>query len=87
MFWDLAGDFEDELVGTAAGVYRAAQTGPVDPDAPGACFPAWDRDTSYPAGRVVSHEGVNYRAAWWVRTNVPGAESWYPSWRVVGTCA
>ena len=87
MFWDLAGDFEDELVGTAAGVYRAAQAGPVDPDAPGACFPAWDRDTSYPAGRVVSHEGVNYRAAWWVRTNVPGAESWYPSWRVVGTCA
>ncbi|QUB99726.1 glycosyl hydrolase family 18 protein [Cellulosimicrobium cellulans] len=87
MFWDLAGDYEDELVGTAADVYRAAPAGPVDPTAPGSCFPGWDRSTSYVGGRVVSHEGVNYRAAWWVRTNVPGTEKWYPAWRVVGTCA
>ncbi len=87
MFWDLAGDYEDELVGTAADVYRAGPAGPVDPTAPGSCFPGWDRSTSYVGGRVVAHEGVNYRAAWWVRTNVPGTEKWYPAWRVVGTCA
>ena len=67
-------------------VAPAAPAGPVDPTAPGSCFPGWDRSTSYVGGRVVAHEGVNYRAAWWVRTNVPGTEKWYPAWRVVGTC-
>lgn len=86
MWWDLAGDYEDELVGTAADVYRAAQAGPVDSDAPGSCYTGWTKSGIYTAGQVASRQGVNYAANWWVHTNAPGTEKYWSPWRVVGTC-
>lgn len=87
MWWDLAGDYEDELVGTAADVYRASKAGPVDSDAPGGCYAGWSKAGTYTAGRVVSYQGVNYQANWWVHTNAPGTEKYWGPWRTVGTCA
>ncbi|MGG5306067.1 hypothetical protein IGK38_000704 [Enterococcus pernyi] len=50
-------------------------------DAPSA--EAWDADTIYDLGDIVTHKGNTYRAKWWTRGNEPGTEQWGP-WELIG---
>lgn len=38
------------------------------PDAP----PTWNNSTAYPGGAIVRYQGVDYKAKWWTRGDVPG---------------
>ncbi|MFV2145423.1 glycosyl hydrolase family 18 protein [Isoptericola sp. G70] len=69
-FWDIAGDYRNELGGALADTFRAAAPGPLvvgDGAAP------WYASGVYTAGNVVSHNGVEYEAKWWTRGEMPGA--------------
>ncbi|MFV0633418.1 carbohydrate-binding protein [Demequina sp.] len=59
-------------------------------EAPGApavvvCAAAWDTSTTYLGGELVSRDGVNYRALWWTRGQVPGDSAW-SAWAAVAPC-
>jgi GH18 family chitinase/chitodextrinase len=45
---------------------------------------AWNPDTVYLAGDVVTYGGVTYTAKWWTQGDVPGADEWGP-WEENGT--
>ncbi len=54
------------------------------------CYAAWNANTAYTGGALVSTGGVNYKANWWTQGNNP-ANSSGPSgsgepWAVVGGC-
>ncbi|WP_402376991.1 glycosyl hydrolase family 18 protein [Isoptericola rhizosphaerae] len=69
-FWDIAGDYRNELGGALADTFRAAAPGPLvvgDGAAP------WYASGVYTSGDVVSHDGVEYEAKWWTRGKMPGA--------------
>ncbi|MGF3055717.1 lytic polysaccharide monooxygenase [Microbacterium sp. YY-01] len=59
-----------------------------DPDPePGECTAAaWDSGTVYTGGQTVSHDGVEYRAAWWTLGETPGTTSEWGVWKEVGAC-
>lgn len=82
MWWDLSGDKEAELVTEAGRAFAAATPGPQVADS---CAAPWFSAAVYTRGDVVSHNGVEYRADWWVRNVEPGAA---PSngWSAVGDC-
>ncbi|WP_169307204.1 M60 family metallopeptidase [Chitiniphilus eburneus] len=46
-----------------------------------ALAPAWDNQRIYVAGDTVSYQGKEWKAKWWTRDNIPGAEQWGP-WAV-----
>ncbi|MBB2921337.1 glycosyl hydrolase family 18 protein [Cellulomonas cellasea] len=82
MWWDLSGDYRNELGDALGSTLRAATPGPaVGP----ACAAPWYASGVYTGGDVVSHDGVEYRAAWWTRAQSPGAASSGP-WKAVGPC-
>ncbi|MBO0611093.1 glycosyl hydrolase family 18 protein [Myceligenerans salitolerans] len=80
-FWDITGDFENELGGALAGTLRAATPGPLVPD--GGAAP-WYATGVYTAGDIVSHDGVEYRATWWTRDDTPGTGGRKDPWLAVG---
>ncbi|WP_172979910.1 glycosyl hydrolase family 18 protein [Agromyces agglutinans] len=81
MWWDLTGDFRNELGGTLGDTLRAATPGPgVD----GSCAAPWYSTGVYTKGDIVSHEGVEYRAKWWTRNQAPGIER--GPWQAIGDC-
>lgn len=47
--------------------------------------PAWDADTVYTGGEVVSYEGHEWRAKWWSRGYEPSGYQWGP-WQDLGPC-
>lgn len=76
----------------AAGVESDPATitviGTVDPQECDA--PAWQSGTHYPAGTVVSHNGIEYRAVWYINPSADGLSpnntfSWGP-WTILGEC-
>lgn len=80
-FWDIAGDYRNELGGALADTFRAATPGPLivgDGAAP------WYASGVYVAGDVVSHNGVEYAAKWWTRNQEPGLGGAGGPWREVG---
>ncbi|WP_418275742.1 glycosyl hydrolase family 18 protein [Isoptericola jiangsuensis] len=80
-FWDIAGDYRNELGGTLADTFRAAAPGPLVAD--GGAAP-WYATGVYTTGDVVSHNGTEYSAKWWTRNQEPGTSPHGP-WAVVGT--
>jgi chitodextrinase len=48
--------------------------------------PAWDRNTVYFGGEVVSYNGRVYQAQWWTKKEVPGSSAW-GAWSEVGAPA
>ncbi|WP_062076384.1 glycosyl hydrolase family 18 protein [Demequina globuliformis] len=82
MWWDLSGDIKADLVTAAGTVFAAAQPGPTVGEN---CAAPWFKTSVYTKGDVVSHDGAEYTAQWWVRNTEPGAA---PSngWKKVGDC-
>lgn len=78
-FWDLAGDDDNELLGTLADTFRVATPGPLVPADAAA---PWYASGIYSAGDVVSLDGVEYRAKWWTRNQQPGDPD--GPWKVLG---
>ncbi|UOE45594.1 glycosyl hydrolase family 18 protein [Agromyces larvae] len=81
MWWDLSGDFRNELGSALGDTLRAATPGPgID----ASCAAPWYAASVYTAGDVISYGGVEYRAKWWTRNQVPG-DQWGP-WEAIGGC-
>ncbi|WP_061960319.1 glycosyl hydrolase family 18 protein [Demequina flava] len=82
MWWDLSGDKNADLVTEAGNAFAAAASGPTVADN---CAARWFAAGVYTSGEVVSHDGAEYRADWWVRNVEPGAA---PSngWSIIGDC-
>lgn len=82
MWWDLSGDKEADLVSEVGTIFAAATPGPTVEDT---CAAPWFSTSTYTRGDVVSHNGAEYEANWWVRGVEPGAA---PSngWTKVGDC-
>ncbi|MCO7273353.1 glycosyl hydrolase family 18 protein [Cellulosimicrobium cellulans] len=78
-FWDLAGDLDNELLGTLRGTFETATPGPLVPADAAA---PWYASGVYATGDVVYHDGVEYRAAWWTRNQEPGQPN--GPWRAIG---
>ncbi|MCB7135785.1 glycosyl hydrolase family 18 protein [Cellulosimicrobium marinum] len=78
-FWDLAGDDDNELLGTLAGTFEAATPGPLVPDDAAA---PWYATGIYSTGDVVYHDGTEYRATWWTRDQQPGDAD--GPWKAIG---
>ncbi|WP_395242686.1 glycosyl hydrolase family 18 protein [Agromyces sp. MMS24-K17] len=81
MWWDLSGDYRNELGGTLGATLRAAAPGPLS-DA--SCAAPWYATAVYTAGDVVSFGGVEYRAKWWTRNQAPGDAR--GPWQAIGGC-
>ncbi|MDE0572239.1 lytic polysaccharide monooxygenase [Demequina sp. B12] len=54
------------------------------PTTPGECAAAWNADTQYNGGDVVSYNGTEWSAKWWTQGETPG-EQWGP-WVDQGAC-
>ncbi|QEO15573.1 chitinase [Agromyces intestinalis] len=81
MWWDLSGDFRNELGSALGDTLRAATPGPgID----ASCAAPWYASSVYTAGDVVSYGGIEYRAKWWTRNQTPG-DQWGP-WQAIGGC-
>ncbi|GAA4716911.1 hypothetical protein GCM10023216_00990 [Isoptericola chiayiensis] len=78
-FWDIAGDYQNELGGALADTFRAATPGPLVAD--GGAAP-WYATGVYTSGDVVSHNGVEYEARWWTRNHEPGTAN--GPWQEIG---
>ncbi|MGF3055716.1 lytic polysaccharide monooxygenase [Microbacterium sp. YY-01] len=48
---------------------------------------AWNSGTIYTGGEKVSHDGVEYRAAWWTLGETPGTTGEWGVWKELGECA
>ncbi|QAY73596.1 chitinase [Agromyces protaetiae] len=81
MWWDLTGDYKNELGNALGSTLRAATPGPAIDDS---CAAPWYATGVYNAGDVVSHNGVEYTAKWWTRNQVPGDKN--GPWQQVGGC-
>lgn len=79
-WWDVTGDFENELGSALGSTLRVATPGPL---VVGAGAAPWYSSGVYTKGDVVAHDGVEYRAAWWTRNQEPGASAYGP-WREIG---
>ncbi|WP_125777885.1 glycosyl hydrolase family 18 protein [Antribacter gilvus] len=77
-FWDLSGDYENELGNALTDTFRAATPGPLVAD--GGANP-WYATGVYTRGDVVAFDGVEYKAKWWTRNQQPGAAGgpWAPT--------
>ncbi|MFI6983411.1 carbohydrate-binding protein, partial [Embleya sp. NPDC050154] len=54
---------------------------------PGGCTaPAWNANTVYTNGNVVSYNGHTYRAKWWTQGEVPGTTGQWGVWVDLGAC-
>lgn len=82
MWWDLSGDYKNELVGTLGSTLRAATPGPTTP---AVCAVPWYPTAVYTGGEVVSRGGVEYKASWWTRNQEPGTGNGSP-WTKIGSC-
>ncbi|MBB5193360.1 chitinase [Silvimonas terrae] len=55
-----------------------------------ACYAAWNANTAYTGGALVSESAVNYKANWWTQGNNPASSSGPTGsgepWSVVGDC-
>ncbi|WP_265523015.1 glycosyl hydrolase family 18 protein [Oerskovia flava] len=82
MWWDLSGDYKNELGGTLGSTLRAATPGP---GVGGECAAPWYSSGVYTGSDVVSHQGTEYAAKWWTRGIAPAATSGNP-WKELGPC-
>ncbi len=82
MWWDMSGDFENELVGTMGSTLRAGAPGPLADDS---CAMPWYNSGVYTKGDVVSFGGSEFKAKWWTRNQAPSASS-SGSWTNIGDC-
>lgn len=82
MWWDLSGDYRNELVGTVGATLTAAAPGP---GADNSCAAPWYRTGVYSSGDVVSYDGTEYKARWWTRNQAPQAGGGSP-WAAIGAC-
>ncbi len=80
MWWDLSGDYRNELGDALGSTLRAATPGPA---VQGQCTTPWYSTGVYTSGDVVSHDGVEYEAKWWTRNQEPGAAQ---AWAELGPC-
>ncbi|MFD4992999.1 glycosyl hydrolase family 18 protein [Cellulosimicrobium cellulans] len=80
MWWDLSGDYRNELGDALGSTLRAATPGPGVADE---CAVPWYGTGVYTGGEVVSHEGSEYKAQWWTRNQEPGSSS---AWKKIGPC-
>ncbi|WP_344248867.1 glycosyl hydrolase family 18 protein, partial [Isoptericola hypogeus] len=78
-FWDIAGDYRNELGSTLADTLRAATPGPL---VVGEGADPWYATGVYTRGDVVAHDGVEYRARWWTRNQAPGDR--HGPWEEIG---
>ncbi|GAA1502634.1 chitinase [Agromyces terreus] len=81
MWWDVTGDYRNELGGALGSTLRAATPGP-GTDA--SCAAPWYATGVYKAGSVVSHNGAEYQAKWWTRNQQPGGAN--GPWKQIGDC-
>ncbi|MBX9243583.1 chitinase [Actinotalea ferrariae] len=82
MWWDLSGDYRNELGDALGSTLRLATPGPQVDES---CAAPWYASGVYTGGDVVAHEGVEYRAMWWTRAQTPSDQPWGP-WKPVGPC-
>ncbi|WP_205740915.1 glycosyl hydrolase family 18 protein [Haloactinopolyspora alba] len=96
MWWDLAGDHQNELVGLmgerlstgggGGGTETGGDSGTETGGDPGTCSaPAWDASTAYVGGDRVSYDGHLWTARHWTRGDTPAPSEWGP-WRDDGPC-
>lgn len=82
MWWDVTGDYKNELGGTLATTLRAATPGP---QVPSTCAAPWYATGVYTKGDVVSANGTEYKARWYTRGEAPRASA-YGAWEEIGPC-
>lgn len=82
MWWDMSGDFENELVGAMDSALRAGAPGPL---ADATCTIPWYNTGIYKKGDVVSFAGSEYKAKYWTRNEAPKAND-TGSWTKIGPC-
>ncbi|QDW61327.1 glycosyl hydrolase family 18 protein [Oerskovia sp. KBS0722] len=82
MWWDLTGDYKNELGSTLGATLRASTPGP---QVGAQCAAPWYGSGVYTSGDVVSHDGAEYKAKWWTRGTAPAATSGSP-WQKIGPC-
>ena len=82
MWWDLTGDYKNELGSTLGATLRASTPGP---QVGAQCAAPWYGSGVYTSGDVISHEGNEYKAKWWTRGTAPAATSGSP-WQKIGPC-
>lgn len=89
IFWEVTGDAPlkgTELLDVIYSGFYEGEIPPVDDpptddppaDDPPANVAAWDPNTVYTGGEIVSHNGKNWQAQWWTQGNEPGTEEWGP---------
>lgn len=85
-FWDITGDYENELGSALADTLRLATPGPLV--ASGGSNP-WYATGVYTKGDVVTHDGVEYATKVWTRNQEPGApfSPWLPTGTVTPAAA
>jgi secreted trypsin-like serine protease len=47
---------------------------------------AWDANTVYAGGDVVSYQGYRWQARWWTQGDVPSSTDPWGVWRTIGAC-
>lgn len=82
MWWDVSGDYNNELIGTLDSTLRAATPGP---SADASCAAPWYKTGAYVKGDVVSFEGKEYQAKWQTRNEVPRPGN-KGAWAEAGGC-
>lgn len=75
----LAGQVTVQFGVSRAVLPLAIAPGPVCTD------PAWNAQTVYLGGDIVSHNGKRWEAQWWTQNQEPGTSQWGP-WRDLGFC-
>ncbi|GII97841.1 chitinase [Sediminihabitans luteus] len=81
MWWDISGDYENELGDAVGSTFRAATPGPAVADN---CAAPWYGTGIYSGKDVVSFEGDEYAAQWWTRDQKPGDVN--GPWKKIGPC-
>ncbi|MFF7245977.1 carbohydrate-binding protein, partial [Embleya sp. NPDC008237] len=82
-----AGTYTVTVTGSGATTHTAQYTLTVGGTGPGTCTaPAWNADSVYTNGSVVSHQGHTYRAKWWTQGEVPGTTGQWGVWVDLGPC-
>ncbi|MEU0940599.1 M4 family metallopeptidase, partial [Embleya sp. NPDC005971] len=80
------GTYTVTVTATGTATHTAQYTLTVGSGGPGCNAPAWNANSVYTNGSVVSYQGHTYRAKWWTQGEVPGTTGQWGVWVDLGAC-
>ncbi|MFI1382876.1 carbohydrate-binding protein, partial [Embleya sp. NPDC020886] len=80
------GTYPITITGTGSVVHSTTYTLTVGDGPSGCSAPAWNANSVYTNGSVVSYQGHTYRAKWWTQGEVPGTTGQWGVWVDLGAC-